>query len=370
MPLTCARHTVAVYDRGGRQRIGTIDPLTSVRWSRVRDDMSMASLVTVSPSWECREMLKEVEANRHELVIFRDGERVWEGPITLITYGSTSITIEARDVMYYVHRTIMHAEYSNAYGSAAGVMTVVDRAEWILNGELARKEALDPPINVLPYLMKFNSPDPANTAKATLPYSSLVYEEIDELASRSGLDYTVVGRAIILFDRHVAFSTTPAVSEADFIGEIIVSMYGLEGGTAAYVTDGKGNYGLAGGDDPYYGEIELLDTAYQESTDPNAVAPTQAEMNSQAIRNLNGRNPTPVIVRIPDGSRLNPDGVLSMKDLIPGIRVPLRATLTARTFSQLQKLDNVRVDESASNGEAIVITLSPADHDDVPPVEE
>jgi hypothetical protein len=202
-----------------------------------------------------------------------------------------------------------------------------------------------------------------------------VYEEIDDLASRSGLDYTVVGRSIILFDRHVEFSRTPAVSENDFIGGIIVASYGMEGATYAAVTDGQGTWGEVGGVDPYYGEWEILDTAYLEQAGNPYEAPTVptpptvGEMASQAQRNLNGRNPVPVIVRVPDGSQLNPNGVLRMEHLVPGIRVPLVATLTARTFSQMQKLDNVKVQESAENAETITITMSPASADDVPPTE-
>jgi len=372
MGLGCARHTAAIYDRGGRQRLGVVDPLTDVDWGRVRDDMSMASVSTSQPSWECQKLLNRVEPNRHELVVFRDNERVWEGPISLITWTASGVSIQARDVMYYAHRTIMRKAHNNNFPN---VVTVVDRAESILNTELVRKEALSPPINVLPYLVTYQGLDPAMTAKSTPAYSSLVYEEIDELAARAGLDYTVVGRSIILFDRHVQFSVTPAISQDDFIGDILLSAYGMEGATYAAVTDGQGNWGEVGGVDPYYGEWEILDTAYQEQSGNPYEAPTvptpptTGEMASQAQRNLNGRNPVPIIVRVPDGSQLNPAGVLRMEHLVPGIRIPLVATLAGRTFSQMQKLDNVRVKESASDGETISVTMSPASADDVAPEE-
>src|SRR6478735_578255 len=370
MALSCEQHTAAIYDRGGRQRIGVITPLTSVEWTRQRDDMSSATIFTSQPTWDCLKMLETVSTLRQELVIFRGTERVWEGPITRIAYYAHQVEIEARDVFMYAHRTVMHAAYDNGFYSATGIDSVVGRAEAILTGELVRKELLSPPINVLPYVQTFVGATPARTAKTTAAYQKYVYEEIDELAARSGLDYTVVGRAIILFDRHVEFSRTPTVTEQDFIGEVIVTEYGMEGGTIAYVTDGTGRWGQAGvAVDPYYGEWELLDTAYQETDGPNVVPPTDSELASQAQRNISGRNPPPVVVRVPDGSRLNPNGVLSMSHLVPGIRVPLVATLTARKFSQMQKLDRVNVSEEAGQEESITITLSPASEDDVPPEE-
>lgn len=368
MSLSCEQHTAAIYDRGARQRLGVITPLTSVRWQRVRDDMSSATIFTSQPTWECLKLLENVSVNRHELVIFRGKERVWEGPISRIAYSASAVEIEARDVLYYAYRTVMHHEHSNAYPN---VTSVVERALSILETELDRKELLTPPINVLPYVQTYIGANPARTAKVTPPYQKYVYEEIDELAARSGLDYTVIGRSIILMDRHVEFSRTPTVTEADFLGEVIVTEYGMEGGTIAFVTDGQGRFGVAGiAVDPYYGEWELLDTAYQETDGPNVVPPTDSELASQAQRNISGRNPPPTTVRIPDGSQLNPNGVLSMSHLVPGIRVPLVATLTARTFSQMQKLDLVTVTETAEGGETITITLSPASTDDVPPEED
>ena len=48
-------------------------------------------------------------------MVFRDGVRVWEGPITRITYTTTDVEFEARDVMVYVYRRIMRQGYNDAY---------------------------------------------------------------------------------------------------------------------------------------------------------------------------------------------------------------------------------------------------------------
>lgn len=363
MPLSCATHQVAIFDRGGYTRLGMVTPLTSVHWERRRDDMSMARCVVTYPTWECQQLLKDVRSNRHELVVYRDGERVWEGCISRIAFTSTTVTIEARDILYYLHRTAMRAAHSNAYPN---VTTVVQRVASIVQSEVARKEALG--YNILSHLRTYIGTDPARTARTTPAMFSSVLDEMEALATRSGLDYTTVGRSILLFDRQAAFYTTPRVSEKDFLGEVIVTEYGMEGGTRAYVTDGQGRWGATSPStpDPYYGEWEIVDTVYQEGDDAMEVPVT--EMESQARRNLSGRNPVPVVVRVPDGSRLNPNGALSMKDLVCGARVPLVATLVARgRIEMMQKLDAVTVTESGDEGESITVTMSPASAQDTPP---
>lgn len=358
--IGCEIHTAFVYDRGGTSRVGQILPLTQVTWERKRDDISIANVRTSNPGAQCRSMLANVAPGRHELVIFRGGERVWEGPITRIGYYHDHVEIEARDVFHYAYRTIMRSAYDNAYPN---IGSTVVRAKTIMTAELARKEALDPPVNVLPYLTTYEMAGDAQTSRSTVAYENTVYGDIDSMAQYSGMDYTVVGRRVLIFDTHTVFYTTPMVTEADFLGEAVVTVYGMELATHAAVFSSMGNvYGLSGANDPYYGEWEILDSAYDEDgTD----APTVAALTSQAQRNLAGRLPAPLVVRVPDNSTLNPSGALRMVDLIPGARVPLRATLTTVQVTQQQKLDNVTVTENGDSGETIQVTLSPASDNDI-----
>ena len=360
MAIGCELHTAYVYDRGGKSRIGQIMPLTQVKWERKRDDISIADISTTNPGPDCLSMLQKVQPGRHELVIFRGQERVWEGPITRIGYYQGSIQIEARDVFHYAYRTIMRAKYNNAYPN---IGSTVVRAKTILNAELARKEALSPPINVLPYLTTYEMAADAQTSRSTVPYENTVYGDIDSMAQYSGMDYTVIGRRILIFDTHTVFYTTPMVTEADFLGEAVITVYGMELATHAAVFSSTGNiYGVVGANDPYYGEWEILDAAYDEDgTD----APTKAALTSQAQRNLAGRLPAPLVVRVPDNSTLNPSGALKMTDLVPGARIPLRATLTAIQVTQQQKLDDVQVSETGEDGETIQVTMSPASDNDI-----
>ncbi len=355
----CVNHTAYAFDRGGQDRLWVLGPLVEVNWQRVRDDVSVASVTLAAP--ECLQDLSDLEPGRHELVIYRGDQRIWEGPITLVRYERGTVTVEAKDIMFYVQRLICRGGMDNAYPN---IDTTVNRARNLLVQELPRMEALTPPVNVLPHLVTYHHVDDARTSKKTIPFQMTVFEDIDDLAAKSGIDYTVVGRSIVIHDTHLPLSRTPTVTEADFDGDVIVTAYGNELATFAAVTGAEGLYGIAAtenadpltGVDPFYGLWEILDDAYDEEGD--STAPDQSQLDSQAQRNLSGRYPTPVTVRIPDGSSLSPLSAVQIDDLVPGTQVPLVATLTGRKLSQMQKLDRLDVSETAA-GEEVRVTLSP-----------
>jgi hypothetical protein len=85
---------------------------------------------------------------------------------------------------------------------------------------------------------------------------------------------------------------------------------------------------------------------------------------------VSGRNPVPVEVRIPDNSTIRLDDTLTIDDLIPGVQMPLLATLNARQVSQDQKLDLVTVRETGAEGETIQVVLTPATKPDSDDEEE
>lgn len=358
-------HRAFIHERGGIQRIDEMLNLGTCSWSRVRDDISEASVSISAQFCDAQaSLLNFIEPGRHELVIFRGDERVWEGPITRAAFSRQGAQLFARDVAHYLHFTAMQNGYDN---SGANVDFVTNRAATIITAELTRKNVAElaaglPSINVLPFLVNHHDPQDARTTAKTVPMQYTVFEHIDNLAADYGMDYTTVGRAIHLWDTHRALGRTPIVTEADFLGDLVVTSYGMELGTRAISTDGQGVYGDAGGVDPYYGLVERLTTAYDEETD-DGPPPTQAELQSQAVRSLVNRNPTPVTLRLPEGSGINPGGTLAIEDLIPGVLVPLRATVLVRNFSQTQKIDRVSIREDAS-GESVTLNLVPAPNEE------
>lgn len=363
MALFCEIHHAYVYDRGGQRVIGSLGDVVQVRWERRRDDISVAQVTVAAFTPECERVLGIVRTIRHELVIFRGDVRVWEGPITHLAFQRGQVEVTAQDVVLRLARTVMLAEYNSAYPN---IQPAITRISQIMTAELARMEALDPPINVLPHVVLHQFPTDAKTGSHTLPYEATVFDHLDALAARGGIDYVAIGRAIHLFDVDTPLAKAPPVSHDDFIGDVIVTEYGMDMSTTTYVTDGQGLAGVAGGSDAYYGLVERLHNAYDETAE-GAEAPSVAELTSQAARLQGTANPAPVVVRVPDNSRINPDGALSLDLLIPGAWVPLVAEVPGRSVSAWQKIDRVRFEENPKAGERISITLSPAPHGGVEP---
>jgi hypothetical protein len=287
--------------------------------------------------------------------------------------------------MAYVMARPLSKEWDNRYrdnmdpatGDNLGPLTrpteVTTRLETILNYELDTAmtylandgttvvtvpawEDITPPANVKPHVVVHHFPDEVRTSAYTKPYEMTVGEHIDNYAQRGGIDYTVVGRAIHIWDVNRHIGQTRTLTEADFFGEIIVTAYGSEFAALAFNVAQDGRYGGAGENNDYYGPWSKI---YNVENEDDGEAPSQAYLNSQAQRNLVGRNPVPVEVRVPDSSGIRLSPGLSIDDLVPGVHIPLLATLNSRQMSQMQKLHKVVVTETAE-GENIAVTLIPA----------
>jgi hypothetical protein len=392
--LGCGHHRVFIYEQGGERLVGEINSLSQIQWTRKRDDISNCLINTTGFDEDCGRLLGEARSWQHELVVFRDEERVWEGPITRITYQINNVEIEAKDVMNYVYRRVMRQGYNDSYhclavhpvtgdclpGAQLGLSTVVNRAARIIIDALGRG---DP--NVLGYLTILTNAGDARQSRIVADYSKTAWEEVDDLAATAGLDYVTVGRRIILWDTHNPIGKLPEMRDEHFSDPVIVTEYGMNLANYFAVTDGNGVWGAAyplgtvPPDQPigagqvgafgYYGPIEQLASSYGDSDagaaedptvlTPEALAQMQASMARQAARNIAHRWTTPLIVRVPDNSSIHPGVNLGINQLIPGVWIPLRATQTNRTVAQWQKLDSVTVIEDGT-GEKVQVVMSPA----------
>lgn len=360
-------HSIYIYDRGGMTRMAQILDVSSVQWTRDRDGISEATVRVQGSACSAQaETLSAIEPKRHEMVIFRGEERVWEGPVWRVGWHSDWVEINAHDIFQYLIGTPLSQEYNNAYPN---IVPVTTRIEDILDVELVRWEILDPPANVYPHLEIHHFPNEAQTTAVTLPFEMTVGEHIQHLAHYGGIDFACVGRSLHVWDVNRHLGRTRMLTEADFLGsEVILTAYGSEHTQSAYVVGQDGVYGEAHNPlyEDYYGPWTTIYTAYgEEGTD----VPSQAELDSQAQRNLSGRSPVPVEVRVPDNSSIRLNESLTINDLVPGVEIPVLATLNARRMSQMQKLDHLRVSEDES-GETVQVTLVPATRDDSDEPEE
>lgn len=375
--LGCGTHRVFIYKRGGKVRVGELTSLSHVEWGRLRDDISDARIVVSGWSIDCGNLLALLQTWAYEIVIFRDNgysvDRVWEGPITLLTYEHDKVTIKAKDVMVWAYRRIIKQAMNDTGSSTTAGRSVVARAAAVIQNAFAPD---DP--NVLGYLKVLTQSDDPKQYRSLPAYSRTAYEEVDDMAANAGLDYTAVGRSILLWATKHRIGLLPEFRDEDLGATPIVSEYGMSFANRYAVSDGNGVYGEAtrgdeAGENPEdsgYGLIEMLSSSWASDSAEDTGTYTQAGLETvresfreSAEHSIGDRFPPPVVVRIPDNTTINPSAVISIQQLVPGVAMPLRSTSTLRSVVATQKLDSVRVIEVDSK-ETITITLSPFSRDD------
>lgn len=371
-------HTAYIFDRGGENRVDQLLDLSQVKWERNRDGVSDASVRLEADSCSAQaKLIDSLRTHRHELVIFRGDDRVWEGPLHRIATYHDHVEIFAKDVLAYLFATPLTRAWSNRAPNQGPMTTRLrEIIEWELTHDRVQRvggtagydvtvtawENLDTPVNLVEHLDVRNFPNEAQTAAYTMPYEMTVGDHLANAGRQGGIDFTAIGRRICIWDVSRDLGTLEPMTEANFVNSIITTEYGADHAQSAYVVSEDGAVGQALNEDhlDYYGPWTTIFTAYNEE---GGEGPTQSELNSQAIRNLAGRSPAPVEVRVPDNSGIFLTDSLSINDLVCGVKIPLRATLNARPLYQMQKLDHVTVTED-SEGENIQVTLTPATRPD------
>ena len=198
------------------------------------------------------------------------------------------------------------------------------------------------------------------------------------MAANSGLDYTAVGRAVLLWGTKHRIGTLPEFRDGDLGATPIVSLYGLSMGNRYIVSDGNGVWGAADAEgafneeglDEKYGLVELLSSSWAADSDVDtgtftaeSIAKTVKAFEGFAEKSISIKYPVPVVVRIPDNTTLNPQAAISIQHLVPGVVIPLRSTGTLRHVVANQKLDSVKVVQQGDK-ETITLTMSPFSRDD------
>lgn len=374
-------HRVMIHDRGGVQRVHQLVDITSVKWTRKLDNTSEAEIILAGQSCgQQADVINDVAAavRRYEMVIFRGNVRVWEGPVVQVTTTRTTAVFIAHDVKEYLDQTPL----SKDWPTTTALYPMTDRISAILDYELTvpynmrigtggagtvvqvlRWELLDPPANIYPFI-DVRPSTTLYTRSDTVAFQMMVGEHLDNLAD-GNLNYTVVGRSLVIWDSAFSIGRTRTVTDADFSGDVTVISAGTEHASVGHVSASRPEeatapvagvvpgVGNAGGVHPYYGVWTMINSLEQEEGQDT---PTQDELNSQAQRVIVGRTPVPTEIRVPDGASLTLSHDLTINDLVPGVIIPVLADLNIRRVSQDQRLSVLTVAETPDN-ETIQVTL-------------
>jgi hypothetical protein len=349
--FACGQHRIFIYARGGVTPITELTPVESVRWERVRDDISTASCAI--PTHTCCQELGDLRTILHELHIERNGEIVWQGPITRIEYEHDLVRIYAEDILWQAKRMVLEQGYTQAYPN---LWDVVARMDWLIRDQCFAR--FGDPWNMVPHLHPYIHPGNPKTSRTVYHYQYTVWEDFDKYAEDSGTDYTVVNRDLYYFDNHLAWNILPELDE-NFISQFPrVIEYGNSAATRAFITNGEGQAGIAQVPDHMgYGVVDDLTTNLQDGNPEGPVSPEEvANWAVTAAHSLDGRLPPPVSLSIPDNTTLLPGAPWTINELVPGSWFQVSVDRLCRNITAWQRLHHVLVTESAPNGEEVQFT--------------
>jgi hypothetical protein len=324
-----------VVDRSGAL-VAEADVLLQVEWSRVLDDASTAR-VLVQPEGDCCEGLARVRSWRHNLQIFRDGVGVWEGPVVTPVWRADGVEIAAVDVLGWLDRRVPHDDLFFPDTDLVQVAHALIRDGF----------APDDPGHQVQILSE-------SRITGTRRYEKDVGQTGDHLRAlaENGLDYTAVGRRILLMgEDHCA--RVGRLTDEDFPSGLEIAEDGSSLATR-WVVHGaeEGDIkGEAGGIDSYYG---LLERVAEETSilDNNSAA-------AAARSRLRGSYPAPTFLDTSNETTLAPDASVDVASLVPGYCVDVTTTSTCRTISQSLKIHGVKVTEN-DRGESVRVQLVPS----------
>jgi hypothetical protein len=341
MMLGSGTYQVMVTDRGGLVPLGMLDGIERLTLKRPRDDTGSCMLILAGLTQQCQKLVADIHPVRHEIVILRNGMRVWEGPITRLAFYGERVEIDAYDVTWYLSRRVLDREYDFTGSS-------VNAIQFLASMIRDHFDPNDDPFNVGKNVRTIASSDDAKTAARWVPVSRTLFEILDKYAEDGGIDYVVIDRSILIMDTHVRGHVLPKMTNESFNSDIGIVEYGSELVTRAYVTDGQGNYSRKLADDQwlaYYGKIDKLSTNVQEGAATEPTDATQAEANKsrydQADRMLTSGYPAPIDILVPANTSLDPCIDIDYMDLHPNAWVEIDIEVGSRRASQWQRIQEV-----------------------------
>lgn len=286
MALGCGSYDVYLMRRGGGTMVSQLK-FSAIEWNRVIDDVSTASVTMAGikgkrGTWCCDDA-DLIHPWEHEIGIYRNGDRVWAGPVVSKASTDTGLSIQCRDLMSWMKRRRVRNNYNWVNQDLAVIFHAIVRDALIPDNSMG--------LVVSPTLCGVNG-----DRKILAAQYKLAWPELDELA-RTGVDWTVVDRTVVIGNFELDLSPIGTLTDGSFINLDGVGEDGADLVTDAItVGDGVGEAGATivgrytGGDTARYGVHELV---YQESSirDPGSAARNAGsrwDLNHEPAKIFNG----------------------------------------------------------------------------------
>lgn len=341
--LGCGTYRAFLQARGGGSLVGELQ-WQQLRFGRRLDEVSGA-LVSVGVAGladqECCWALSQAQAWKHELAIYRDSELAWVGVIGRPRFGTDYVSLPARDLFQWFERRLLEHDRSFTNADLAAV------ARQYIEDALERDTSPNITAVVTPCGVRGNR----------LVLASARRRAADELRElfRSGLDFTMVGRTMVVGGSEVPTAPLPPLTN-DGLDEPYLEPDGMQTGTEVHVVGGR----RADSDEPYAGvaggvstELGLVQVVFSEpSIEDNASCQAAAQSRYDMV------GTTPEYL----GGNLTPTAPVTFPDLVPGARWPARVQLACRTAIGDWRLLGVDVSAALQGdtlSEQVAVTLVP-----------
>lgn len=328
--LGCGAWEAYLYERGG-QVLAAVLPWASLSCGRVVDEISEAS-VTVPGA--CAD-LDVVDEYTHELLLGRNGQPAWAGPILVPEFTRESVQLPARDLFQWFDRRVL--ETSRNFHN--------DDLSVIFSQYAADALAPDPSPNIT-----VTTSLTGVTASRTLRGAELRYagDELRELA-RNGLDFSTILREVRV--RGEADDTGPVFTLTDAMIDDPKVIPRGDTSTTQMIVRGRSE-AITGRASVPSGRTGLLQTVVTEDAiDDNDSADSAAAARLTASANR------PMELT----GTLTPVADVEFEQLLPGILVDVRLQVNVRRHIQVMRLVEVKVDatqnEDGTPTEKVAVTL-------------
>jgi hypothetical protein len=348
--LGCPVYEAYVLQRGGQVAVGQITALTQIQWSRVLNDVSKASLqlggVGGRISQKCCDLLSQINPWEHELGIYRNGELVWVGPITHLSFDTQNVkvSISAMDIFSWMDRRKIYDEILS--DDTTPCTTTFQR---VFSSATAPDPSFRPALAI--------TPGTISGARQYLPLQQKMAGDVLRELARTVVDFTVVNRTVYVTSVELNLPSVATATDEHWTQPPVIEINGENIATSITVTGpgaGEAGYDLYGiakvgsdGVDPNLGLIDkvvseptLLD---QDSIDHNA-ASRLALINQPLVYTTKGR--------------LSPYFPMLMSELIPCVKIDLRLDAFCRPVLSQYRLHQVDVTVGFDQ-EDVELTLFP-----------
>lgn len=332
---------------------GILSGITKVEWGRTFNAVAEATITFGGPlgAATCQQLLTGIRPWLHEIRIFRDGERVFEGPIVtnpeLTELGA--MVLNAKDVIGWFEEGHVHNKYSESYADADPVTIAGDVITENLTGPFAQPP--DFPA-ILPYL--YQNPVGDDIDYDVIDERQPVIDILDDLTNW-GLLYAAVGRRIVL-STPVDTSNTPKarLTPDHFTSGVELMWDGEDIGTHGWAISSDDPPRIVG-----YGPVGTIYGCHDTVVDVDEGTSTSS-MEKAAERAIKGRRSPPLKISMGSAATLRPTAPIEMRNLRPGsamVTVQIRGAFDD-TFYQAMMITDLTC-SWVPNFEEVRVTLEP-----------